>query len=83
MEKCTFQNRRFFEHLVFFTVPGRNLIVSHLEPVPCETDNTGMKFNNTVAQAELAENWNVSAIICGDGESRLPSGSYFGSTSSD
>ena len=32
---------------------------------------------------EFAENWNVSAIIFGDGESRLPSESYFGSTSSD
>ncbi len=72
----------------FRTVPDRKLIVSNLKSVPCDTDNTLMKISsagvaNTVARAELAENWNVAAIPCGDSESRISSESCFGSSSLD
>ncbi len=67
----------------FLTVPDRKFIVSNMELVSCETDNAHMKITNaemanTVVQAELLENWNVTAILCGDGESHLPSESFFG-----
>ena len=68
--------------------PDRKFIVSNLKPVPCETDNAPMEITDTevaftAAQAEPNENWNVAAILCGDGEFYISSGAYFCSGSLD
>ncbi len=69
-------------------VPNRKLVVSNLKPVLCEKDNAPMKITNaevanTVAHADLAVSWKVASILCGNGEWRLSSESYFGSSSLD
>ena len=41
------------------------------------------RTSSTLATAELTDNWNVTAILCGDAEFHLTCGSFFGSSSLD
>ncbi len=56
--------------------------------VLCELDGAPVSVyssdaNNAPAQAEIADDWNVAAILCGDDEFHLSRGSIFGSSSLD
>ncbi len=58
----------------------RRQTVSKLNPRPCAmTEDVSV----ATAQAGSAENWNVAAILRGDGEFHLSCNSYFGSSSLD
>ena len=66
----------------------RTSILSNMKPVLCELDGAPVSVyssdaNNAPAQAEIAENWNVAAILCGDNEFHLYCSSFFSSSSLD
>ncbi len=59
-----------------------------MKPVICEPDGAPVSLyssnaNNAPAQVEIAENWNVAAILFGDDEFHLSHSSFFGSSSLD
>ncbi len=59
-----------------------------MRPVLCEHNGATVSVyssnaNNPPAQAKVAKNWNIAAILCGDDEFHISRGSFFGSTSLD
>ncbi len=72
----------------FLPATERNSKLSCLEPIPCGTATMPITVqrastSSTPVPAELTDNWNVAALLCGDGEFHLTSGSFFGSNSLD
>ncbi len=66
----------------------RKYILSNLNTVLSETSCIPISVHSADvsevhAQTEGSDNWNLSAILCGDGEFHLSHGSYFGSSSLD
>ncbi len=67
-------------HASFATTYDRKQTLLKLNPSPCTVIESAL---TATAQADPNDNWNVSAILCGDGEFHLSLQSYFGSSSLD
>lgn len=72
----------------FLTSAEQSETLSRLSLTPYEADCAPVSIQNAetrdqTAQAEYSDNWNVGAILCGDGEFHLSRKTYFGSSSID
>ncbi len=77
-----------YTHGSFNRATERKSMLSNLKPLPSEINNVLFSVNSpddsrVSAPADANDNWNVAAILGGDGEFHISKGSYFGSCSLD